>query len=107
SALALAAVSFSYARTLKDGCAVRDELVFAGERLVHGAMLFLGASILRHASNDFPRYADCLFAMGRTEGKQPPDLTLSGQNLFGLMIAFVAFVIFLAGLVYAQMGMAI
>ena len=57
-ALALASVTFSYARTLKDGSAVRDELVFAGERLVSGAILFLVASILKHASNDIPRFSE-------------------------------------------------
>ena len=106
-ALALAAVSFSYARTLKDDSAVRDELVFAGERLVTGAVLFLVASILKYASNDIPRYLNILFDMvPRLEGGRP-DVTLFGQNLFGLMLAVPAFSFFLGGLIYAQMGMAI
>jgi hypothetical protein len=106
-ALALASVTFSYARTLKEGSAVRDELVFAGERLVSGAVLFLVATILKHASNDVPRYADVLFrAVPRADGP-PPDVTIFGMNGFGLMIAVVALMFFLLGLIYAQMGMAI
>jgi hypothetical protein len=105
--LALAAVTFSYARTLKDGSAVRDEVVFSGERLVTGAVLFLVASILKHASTDIPRYANILFDLvQRPEGGRP-DVTLFGQNLFGLMLAVPAFFFFLVGLIYAQMGMTI
>ena len=52
--LALAAVTFSYARTMKEGSAIRDEVIFAGERLVSGAALFLVASIVKYASNDVP-----------------------------------------------------
>ena len=32
--LAFASVTFSYARTLKEGSAIRDETIFAGEKLV-------------------------------------------------------------------------
>jgi hypothetical protein len=106
AALALAAVTFSYARTLKEGSQVRDELVFAGERLVSGAVLFLVAAILRHAANDVPRYADVLFqAVPRAAGDPPPpDVTIFGLNGFSLMIGFVAFMFFLFGLIYTQMG---
>jgi hypothetical protein len=107
-ALALAAVTFSYARTLKDGSAVRDELVFAGERLVAGAVMFLVASILKYAANDIPRYADALFqAVPRPDGQAAPDLTLFGQNIFGLFLSLFAFLNFLFGLILAQMGMMI
>src|SRR5688572_8349605 len=76
AALALAAVTFSYARTLKEGTAVRDELVFAGERLLSGAVLFLVASILKHASNDVPRYADILFRAIPRSDAPSPDVTI-------------------------------
>jgi hypothetical protein len=99
--LALAAVTFSYARTLKDGSMLREELIFAGERMVGGAVLFLVASILKHASNDVPRYVNNLF---NALGLQPPDVTFFGQDPIGFIIAFAAFMIFLVGLVYAQMG---
>ena len=106
-ALSLASVTFSYARTLKDGSAVRDELVFAGERLVSGAVMFLIASILKYASNDIPRYANALLdALPRPDGRRP-DATLFGQNSLGLYIAVVAFVFFLFGLIYAQRGIII
>jgi hypothetical protein len=106
-ALSLASVTFSYARTLKDGSAVRDELVFAGERLVSGAVMFLIASILKYASNDIPRYANTLLdALPRPDGGRP-DATLFGQNGLGLIIAVVAFFLFLLGLIYAQMGITI
>jgi hypothetical protein len=106
-ALSLASVTFSYARTLKDGSAVRDELVFAGERLVSGAVMFLIASILKYASNDIPRYANTLLdALSRPDGGRP-DATLFGQNVLGLIIAVVAFSFFLLGLIYAQMGIII
>jgi hypothetical protein len=99
-ALALAAVTFSYARTLQDGSAVRDELVFAGERLVTGAVLFMLASILKHASMDIPRYANFLFDLfPRPQGGRP-DVTLFGQNGFGLMLVVPAFILFLSGLIY-------
>jgi hypothetical protein len=106
-ALALAGVTFSYARTLKDGSSVRDELVFAGERLVSGAVLFLVASILKHASNDVPRYANVLFQAVSRADRPPPDVTIFGLNGFGLIIAVGAFTFFLFGLIYAQMGMVI
>jgi hypothetical protein len=106
-ALALAGVTFSYARTLKDGSSVRDELVFAGERLVSGAVLFLGASIFKHASNDVPRYADVLFRAVSRADRPPPDVTIFGLNGFGLILAVAAFMFFLFGLIYAQMGMVI
>ncbi len=106
-ALSLASVTFSYARTLKDGSAVRDELIFAGERLVSGAVMFLVASILKYASNDIPRYVNTLLdALPRPEGGRP-DATLFGQNGLGLIIAVVAFFLFLLGLIYAQMGITI
>jgi Na+-transporting methylmalonyl-CoA/oxaloacetate decarboxylase gamma subunit len=107
ASLAMAAVSFSYARTLKEGSAARDELVFAGERLVCGAILFLVASVLRYAANDVPRYADFLFRLAPRDGAPTPDVTIFGVNGFGLMIASVAFMFFLLGLIYAQMGMGI
>jgi hypothetical protein len=109
AALALAAVSFSYARTMKEGLQVRDELVFAGERLVSGAVLFLVAAIFRHAANDVPRYADFLFrVVPRAEGDPPPpDVTIFGLNVFGLLIGVAALMFFLLGLIYAQMGLVI
>jgi len=107
ASLALAAVAFSYARTLKEGSAVRDELVFAGERLVCGAILFLVASVLRYAANDVPRYADFLFRLVPRDAAPTPDVTIFGVNPFGLMIASVALMFFLLGLIYAQMGMGI
>jgi Na+-transporting methylmalonyl-CoA/oxaloacetate decarboxylase gamma subunit len=104
-ALSLASVTFSYARTLKDGSAVRDELVFAGERLVSGAVMFLIASILKYASNDIPRYANTLLdALPRPDGGRPDAF---GQNALGLPMAVVAFFLFLLGLIYAQMGITI
>lgn len=100
-ALSLASVTFSYARTLKDGSAVRDELVFAGERLVSGAIMFLIASIMKYASNDIPRYVNTLLdALPRPDGGRP-DATLYG------FFAVVAFSFFLLGLIYAQMGISI
>jgi hypothetical protein len=106
-ALSLASVTFSYARTLKDGSAVREELIFAGERLVSGAVMFLFASILKYACNDIPRYANTLLdALPRPDGGRP-DATLFGQNGLGLIIAIVAFFLFLLGLIYAQMGITI
>jgi hypothetical protein len=107
--VALASVTFSYARTLEEGSQVRDELVFAGEQLVRGAVLFLVATILRHAANDVPRYSDTLFqAVPRAEGAPPPpDVTIFGLNSFGVVIGFLAFIFFLSGLIYAQMGMSI
>lgn len=104
-AIALAAVSFSYARTLKEGSAVRDELVFAGERLVSGAVLFVVASILQYASNDVPRYADALFKA--VPQADEPHVIIFDRNVFGLMFGVVALMYFLLGLICAQMGMVI
>ena len=72
--LALASVTFSYARTMKDASAVRDEVIFAGERMVSGAVLFLVASIVKYASNDVPRYVDALFR-ALPLPKPPPGIT--------------------------------
>jgi hypothetical protein len=109
AALALTGVTFSYARTLKEGSQVRDEIVFAGERLVSGAVLFLVASIFRYAANDVPRYVDYLFrAVPRAEGDPPPpDVTIFGHNGFGLMIGAIRFIFVLVGLIYTQMGVVI
>jgi hypothetical protein len=101
--VALASVTFSYARTMKDGSAVRDEVIFAGERLVSGAALFLVASIVKYASNDVPRYVDTLFQT-LSLPKQPPDITLFGQDPICILIAFTAYIFFLVGLINAQMG---
>jgi hypothetical protein len=101
--LALASVTFSYARTMKDGSAVRDEVIFAGERMVSGAVLFLVASIVKYASNDVPRYVDALFH-ALPLPKPPPGITFFGQDPIGILIAFAAFIFFLVGLIYTQMG---
>jgi hypothetical protein len=88
---------------MKDGSAVRDEVIFAGERLVSGAALFLVASIVKYASNDVPRYVDALF-QAIPLSKQPPNITFIGQDPIGILIAFTAFIFFLVGLIYAQNG---
>lgn len=106
-ALSLASVTFSYARTLKDGSAVRDELVFAGERLVSGAVMFLVASILKYASDDIPRYANTLIDALPQPDRGSLDVTLFGQDILGLVMSVVAFFLVLLGLVYAQMGITI
>jgi hypothetical protein len=108
--LALGSVAFSYARTLKDGSAHRAEVVFGGERLVCGAVLFLIASIMKYASNDIPRYVSVVQAWLQAwlqPGKQQPDVTFFGLEPIGFMIGFVAFVFFLIALVYVQMGIVI
>ena len=38
------------------------------------------------------------------DAKQPPDVTIFGLDPIGLIIAFAAFIFFLIGLIYAQMG---
>lgn len=85
----------------------RDEGIFAGERLVNGAVLFLVASILKYASHDIPRYLNALAEVLPDAQRAVEVSTLFGQNLFGLMVAAIGFLFFLAGLVYAQMGLAI
>jgi hypothetical protein len=102
--LALASVTFSYSRTLKENSRIRDELIFAGERLVCGAVLCLVASILKYASNDLPRYTDALFRALVHWGAHPPDVTLFGYDPIAIIIAFAAFMIFLIALIYAQQG---
>jgi hypothetical protein len=106
--LALASVTFTYGRTLPEASAVRDELVFAGERLMSGAVGFLIASILKYASNDVPRYVKMLAETlpARPDG-QPASLQVVGPPFFGLMLGILAFIIFVVGLVYAFMGLTI
>jgi hypothetical protein len=101
--LALASVTFSYGRTLKDGSAIRDEVIFAGEKLVVAAVVFLFASILKHASHDVPRYMDILFEILRSP-KGRTDFTFFGHNIVEIVLSIMAFLFFLLGLLYAQMG---
>ena len=54
--LSLAATTFAYARTMKEESGLRGEVVFAGERLLLAAAMFLAASILNHSSRDLPHY---------------------------------------------------
>jgi hypothetical protein len=68
--LAVAAVSFSYARTI-DGEKVRDEIVYLGEQLLTAAISFLFASILKHAANDLPRYIGSYQEAGTPPGTGP------------------------------------
>ena len=105
--LALAAVTFSYAKTLDGGSAIYDELIFAGEKLVIGATLFLFASILKHASHDLPRHVDRLLAAVEPPNKAGSPFTLYGFNIFEVMFASIAFMTFLVGLFRAQTGIQI
>jgi hypothetical protein len=75
--LAIASLTFSYARTLKDGSYLKNELVFAGERLLNGGLAFLFAVIFRHATQDVPRYLTSLFEVLPRRLDQPPDTTYS------------------------------
>lgn len=105
ASLALASVTFSYARTLKDGSAIRDEVVFAGERFIGAAMMFLAASILKYAASDIPRYGAFLFdALPNRNAAADPAPFLLGVNI---VISLAAFVVFLVGLLFAQMGFTI
>jgi hypothetical protein len=102
--LALASVTFSYARSLKEGSAIRDELIFAGEKLVIAAVVFLFASILKHASNDIPKYMNISIELLKTPKEQLLDMTLFGHHIIEIMISMIAFIVFLVGLLNAQIG---
>jgi hypothetical protein len=95
---------FSYARTLKEGSAIRDELIFSGEKLVIAAIMFLFASILKHAANDIPRYIALISEKLKSPGERTIDPVLFGHDIFEIMVSVVAFFAFLLGLLYAQMG---
>ena len=102
--LALAAVTFSYARTLKEGSVICGELIFAGERQIAGAVLFLVAAILKHALRDIPRYLTALpDSMKPSEENIITDL-LVGHKIVGPMIAITAFLVFLSGMIFTQQG---
>jgi hypothetical protein len=58
--LAIASVAFSYGRTQPEKSVIRAEIIFAGESLVGGAIMFLQASILKHTSLDAPRHLSSL-----------------------------------------------
>ncbi len=105
--LVMASVTFSYARTLKDGSCLEDELVFAGERLVSGGLAFLFAAIFRHATQDVPRYMNTLSEMLPRRPDQPPETTFFGQHPIAIVCGFTAFAIFVVGLVYTQRGISI
>jgi hypothetical protein len=102
--LGLAAVAFSYARVLPEEVGGRADLVFAGERLLSAAVAFLFASIVRHASNDIPRYLDTLDLMLRPHREEGIDLALT---VCGIIFFVIAFGLFLYGLILAQMGIGI
>ena len=105
-AFALASVTFSYARTLKEDSAIRDELVFAGERQVLGAVMFLVASILKYASRDIPRYMTMLNQALPQPTVQQPDVTFPAEIIHFAVVS-AAFIFFLLGLLCAQMGITI
>ena len=68
------------------------------------AIVFLFASILKHASHDIPRYMDMTISVLNTPKEQIKAPTLFGHNIIELLISFMAFFIFLLGLIYAQNG---
>jgi hypothetical protein len=105
--LALASVTFSYARTLKEGSGLRDELIFGGERLLSAAILFLLASLFKYASYDIPWYVDRLFqAFGLPD---QPGLSTSffGYNPLTVLLGFGALMFFFLALLYLQLGIVI
>ena len=104
--LGIAAVTFSYARTLKDGSGLREELIFAGERLMSGALAFLFAAIFRHAMLDVPRYMNMLTEMMPRHHEQP-ETTFFGQHPIAIVCGFAAFVVFVVGLVFTHRGISL
>jgi hypothetical protein len=103
-AMTLASSAFSYSRTLKDGSSIGDEVVFAGERLLSGAILFLFASIFKYLANDLPRYIE---ALRSTFKPDEPAINLFEGQVPSLILSLPAFAMFLVGLVYAQLGVQI
>jgi hypothetical protein len=101
-ALALASVAFSYGRTQPEKSPIRAEIIFAGESLVGGAIMFLLASLLRYTSLDAPRHLSTLldWLVGIPNRKLHTDL----MGIVNFLFAGVAFLFFLIGLIHAQRG---
>jgi hypothetical protein len=100
--LALASVAFSYGRTQPEKSPIRAEIIFAGESLVGGAIMFLLASLLRYSSLDAPRHLSALLEWL----PEMPNMKLHAAMMDGvnLLFASVAFLFFLIGLIHAQRG---
>jgi hypothetical protein len=100
--LALASVAFSYGRTQPEKSPIRAEIIFAGQSLVGGAIMFLLASLLRYTSLDAPRHLSALLEW--LPGMPDKNLHVTTMAIVNFLFAGVAFLFFLIGLIHAQRG---
>jgi hypothetical protein len=89
----LAALSFSFARVIETD-ALRDRVMYAGERLLHGALLFLVASILRYFVFLFYKIPSF------------PGLTII-EFVLSLAFGLIGGSIFFLGVIFAHAGLRI
>jgi len=102
-AAVLASISFTYARALSSGTAIREELIFAGEGFAGGAINFLFATIFSFASHDTPRlYISLNHQLDITEEASHFGEMLLIMKLFGLLFLLMAFISFLLGLIHTE-----
>lgn len=89
--LALAAVCFSFSRTAAAET-VADRVTFAGERLLHGAILVVTTTVLRYAAFKLTGNAASV-----------SEMHIAIAIPVGLLLAFCG-AIFISGLVFASTG---
>jgi hypothetical protein len=95
----LAALAFTYAGVLPQSDPDRNEVVYAGERLSQGAMIFLLASLLKYGTFVLPVQLAALPASADTGPMFPIELVRFLQVFLFLVFTF--------GLVFSQLGYAI
>jgi hypothetical protein len=95
----LAGLAFTYAGVLPNGSQDRADIIYSGERLCQGAMIFLAASLLKHGTIVIPVQVAALSTW--TEAHFSDRIELGPLVLF---IQIMLFLVFVSGLLVAQLG---
>ena len=95
----LAGLAFAYAAVLPDAGQDRGDVIYAGERLFQGAMIFLGASLLKYGTIVIPTQ------LAAFSGWTNVQFTSGGFLEFLVLgLQVMLFLIFVSGLLVAQLG---
>jgi len=95
----LAGLAFTYAGVLPDDGRDRADVIYAGERLCQAALIFLSTSLLKYGTIVIPKQLAALAARTDSRFAQSGDL-----DLLVLLLQVVLFLIFVNGLLVAQLG---
>jgi hypothetical protein len=95
----IAGLAFTYAGVLPDRSRDRTDVIYAGEHLFQGSMIFLATSLLKHGTIVIPTQVAALSTWPAVHFEDKIDI---GPLVFLLQITL--FLIFVSGLLVAQLG---